>query len=38
MKYLGPVKSERLTLVTCGGANIWPFPARVYVVAAPEGK
>jgi len=35
-KYLGPVKSERLTLVTCGGANIWPFPARVYVVAAPE--
>jgi hypothetical protein len=37
-KYLGPVKSERLTLVTCGGANIWPFPARVYVVAVPEAR
>jgi hypothetical protein len=37
-KYLGPVKSERLTLVTCGGANIWPFPARVYVIAAPEAR
>jgi LPXTG-site transpeptidase (sortase) family protein len=36
LKFLGPVKSERLTLVTCGGANIWPFPARVYVVAVPE--
>lgn len=38
LKYLGPVKSERLTLVTCGGANIWPFPARVYVIAVPEGE
>jgi sortase (surface protein transpeptidase) len=36
LKFLGPVTSERLTLVTCGGANIWPFPARVYVVAVPE--
>lgn len=36
LKFLGPVKSERLTLVTCGGANIWPFPARVYVIAIPE--
>jgi hypothetical protein len=36
LKFLGPVQSERLTLVTCGGANIWPFPARVYVIAIPE--
>lgn len=35
MKYMGPSNGERLTLVTCGGANIWPFPARVYVVAVP---
>jgi hypothetical protein len=35
MKFMGPSDGERLTLVTCGGANIWPFPARVYVVAAP---
>lgn len=35
MKFLGPSESERLTLITCGGANIWPFPARVYVVATP---
>lgn len=35
MKFLGPSDSERLTLITCGGANIWPFPARVYVVATP---
>lgn len=34
-KFLGPSESERLTLITCGGANIWPFPARVYVVAEP---
>jgi len=26
---------ERLTLVTCGGANIQPFPVRIYVVAEP---
>ncbi len=32
---LGPYDHERLTLVTCGGANIWPFPTRVYVVALP---
>jgi len=38
LNYLGPSPTERLTLVTCGGANIWPFPARVYVVAVPEGK
>jgi hypothetical protein len=35
LKFMGPSESELLTLVTCGGANIWPFPARVYVVAAP---
>lgn len=35
MKYMGASPRERLTLVTCGGANIWPFPARVYVVAEP---
>ena len=37
MKFLGPSESERLTLVTCGGANIYPWPARIYVVAVPEG-
>jgi LPXTG-site transpeptidase (sortase) family protein len=26
---------ERLTLVTCGGSNVQPFPARIYVVAEP---
>lgn len=31
--FLGSTDHEQLTLVTCGGANIWPFPARVYVVA-----
>jgi Sortase domain len=38
LNFLGPSQSERLTLVTCGGANIWPFPARLYVIAVPEGK
>jgi hypothetical protein len=38
LNYLGPSPEERLTLVTCGGANIWPFPARLYVVAISEGK
>ena len=32
--FLGSTNHEQLTLVTCGGANLWPFPARVYVVAA----
>lgn len=27
--------AERLTLVTCSGANVAPFPARLYVVAKP---
>jgi sortase (surface protein transpeptidase) len=35
LKFLGPTPSEQLTLVTCGGANVWPWPARLYVVAAP---
>jgi LPXTG-site transpeptidase (sortase) family protein len=26
---------ERLTLVTCGGANVQPFPIRIYVIAEP---
>jgi sortase (surface protein transpeptidase) len=34
-KYLGPTASEQLTLVTCGGANVYPWQARLYVVAAP---
>jgi len=24
-----------LTLVTCGGANVWPWQARLYVVSVP---
>jgi LPXTG-site transpeptidase (sortase) family protein len=31
--YLAPTVDETLTLVTCGGANIAPFPSRVYVTA-----
>jgi Sortase domain len=38
LNFLGPSQTERLTLVTCGGANIWPFPARLYVIAVPEVK
>ncbi|MFM8322078.1 MAG: class F sortase [Chloroflexota bacterium] len=34
-QFLGPEPGERLTLVTCGGANVWPWPARIYVVALP---
>jgi Sortase domain len=34
-KYLGPTPSEQLTLVTCGGANVWPWQARLYVVSVP---
>lgn len=33
--YLGPSEDERLTLVTCGGSNAFPFPERIYVVARP---
>jgi hypothetical protein len=34
-KYLGPTAGEQLTLVTCGGANVYPWQARLYVVAVP---
>lgn len=36
---LGPSREERLTLATCGGANIAPFPAVTYVTAVrvPQG-
>ena len=34
-QYLAVEGEERLTLVTCGGANIEPFPDRIYVVAYP---
>lgn len=36
-KLLAVSGSERLTLVTCGGSKIQPFPARIYVVAEPVG-
>jgi LPXTG-site transpeptidase (sortase) family protein len=35
MRFIGPSETERLTLMTCSGANIWPWPARLYVVAEP---
>jgi LPXTG-site transpeptidase (sortase) family protein len=35
LRYLAPGGPERLTLVSCAGANIEPFPQRVYVVAEP---
>jgi LPXTG-site transpeptidase (sortase) family protein len=35
--YLAPTPDETLTLVTCGGANIAPFPSRVYVTAKRVG-
>jgi LPXTG-site transpeptidase (sortase) family protein len=30
---LSPTQDETLTLVTCGGANLSPFPSRIYVTA-----
>ena len=33
LHYLSPGGPEKLTLVSCAGANIEPFPQRVYVVA-----
>ena len=33
--FLAPGGPERLTLVTCGGANMEPFPERIYVAAEP---
>lgn len=35
LTFLGNRTDETLTLVTCGGANIWPFPERLYIVAKP---
>jgi len=35
-KHMGPTESERLTLVTCGGANLWKWNKRVYVIAYPQ--
>jgi hypothetical protein len=35
LSFLSPGGSERVTLVSCGGANVEPFPERVYVVADP---
>lgn len=34
-KYLWPTDHEQLTLVTCGGVNVWTWLARIYVVALP---
>ncbi|MBN1146959.1 MAG: sortase [Anaerolineales bacterium] len=36
LKYLWPTESEQLTLVTCGGANLFSWSARIYVVALPK--
>jgi LPXTG-site transpeptidase (sortase) family protein len=33
LNFLAPGGSERVTLVSCGGAEVEPFPERVYVVA-----
>ena len=35
-KYLAFDGPERLTLMTCGGADFEPFPERIYVVAEPQ--
>lgn len=35
LRYLSPGGPERLTLVSCAGAEVEPFPQRVYVVAEP---
>jgi LPXTG-site transpeptidase (sortase) family protein len=35
-KHLGPTETERLTLVTCSGANLLNWNKRVYVIAFPE--
>jgi len=37
-KHMGPTESERLTLVTCGGANLWKWNKRVYVIASPQSE
>lgn len=38
LKHMGPTQTERLTLVTCGGANFWKWNKRVYVIASPQGE
>jgi LPXTG-site transpeptidase (sortase) family protein len=35
-KFLWPTDHEQLTLVTCGGVNLWSWQARIYVVALPS--
>lgn len=35
LSFLSPGGRERLTLVSCAGANFEPFPERIYVVAEP---
>jgi LPXTG-site transpeptidase (sortase) family protein len=35
LSFLSPGGAERLTLVSCAGADVEPFPERVYVVAEP---
>jgi LPXTG-site transpeptidase (sortase) family protein len=32
-RFLWPTDHEQLTLVTCGGVNVWTWQARIYVVA-----
>lgn len=34
-KHLGPTETERLTLITCSGANLLNWNKRVYVIAYP---
>jgi hypothetical protein len=35
LEFMSPGGPERVTLVSCAGAEIEPFPERVYVVAQP---
>jgi LPXTG-site transpeptidase (sortase) family protein len=35
LSFLATSGPERLTLVSCSGANVEPFPERIYVVAEP---
>ncbi len=35
LAYLATGGDERLTLVSCAGADVEPFPERIYVVAEP---
>jgi LPXTG-site transpeptidase (sortase) family protein len=37
LAFLSPNGPERVTLVSCGGADIEPFPERIYVVAMRDG-